>query len=213
MKNLGLLLGTLVGTLILIVAVAVLFSRTAQPKVVANDLLIDKARHATGSAEPKVTITEFSDFQCPACAAVEPLLLQLRQEHSNQVKVVYRQFPLLSIHPYAQVAAQAAEVAAEKNKFWQFHDVLFSNQKTWAELKSEEEVKNAFAEYAQKLEIDKSEFLKRIDSPDIKDRVALDVSQGTQAGVNATPTFYVNGQETSAQQLVQTVQSLLANTK
>jgi protein-disulfide isomerase len=213
MKNVGLLLGTLIGTLVVIVGVAVVFSRTAEPKVVTDTLLTEKARHATGSAQPKVTVVEFSDFQCPACYSVEPLVQQLRKDYPDQVKVAYRQFPLVSVHQYAQLAAQAAEVAAEHNKFWEYHDQLFANQKTWSELKSADEVKNAFAEYAGKLEIDKSEFLKRIDSPEIKDRVTVDVSDGTQAGVNATPTFYVNGHETPAQQLVQVVQSYLANTK
>ncbi len=87
-----------------------------------------------GAANAKVTIVEFSDFQCPFCERAFPTINQIMSEYKGKVKLVYKHFPLTSIHPYAQPAALAAECAREQNKFWDFHDLLFQNQNTWVNL-------------------------------------------------------------------------------
>jgi protein-disulfide isomerase len=208
MKNVPLLIGTILGTLLLVVGVSFLFSQSSQPKVIDSAMLVSNARHIKGPENAKVTLVEFSDFQCPACLATEPLVQQITSAFPNDVRLVYRQFPLVNVHKNAQISAQAAEAAATFGKFWEFHDLLFTNQKEWEELDKQAAV-DKFAEYAAKLEIDKTEFLKRIESQEVKDKVTLDVSDGGKIGVDGTPTFYVNGQKTLAPQLFSTVESLI----
>ncbi len=85
-----------------------------------------------GGEDAYVTIIEYSDFQCPACASVAPMLQQLAAAYPNDVRLVYRHFPLVSIHPNAQKAAEAAEAAGAQGKFWEYHDTLFANQADFA---------------------------------------------------------------------------------
>lgn len=210
MKNLPLLIGTLVGTVLLVVGVVWFLSRSTTPQAVDPASLVPENAHRKGKADAKVTIVEFSDFQCPACRAVQPLVKSVADKYPDQVSVVYRHFPL-TIHPYAPLAAQAAEVAGEQNKFWEYHDILFERQPEWSELKSTEEVKQKFADYAQELGIDKASFLERIDTDYIKQLVTRDVTAGGSLRIQSTPTLYVNGQPTAAPQLLSTVESRINN--
>jgi len=212
MKNLPLLIGTLVITVVLVVALSLFFSNSnqTQSKPVDPTLLINKTQDVKGPENAKVTVVEFGDFQCPACGATEPLVRQVLQKYPNQVRFVFRNFPLTEIHQNAQQAALTAQAAGAMGKFWEMHDYLYDHQDEWAEL-SGDAVKAKFTEYLTKLQIDKTEFGKRIDSQAVHDQVTEDIADGTKAGVDATPTFYVNGQKTAAPQLLATVESLLAS--
>lgn len=213
MKNLPLLIGTIVGTLILIIGVALLSSRpsTTSTGEVDQALLTDGARYAKGAENAEVTIVEFSDLQCPACRSAQPLLNQVMTQYGDKVRIVYRHFPLVTIHRYAQVAGEASEVAGNAGKFWEFHDVLFANQDEWSNLGSQDEVVAKFGEYFDQLEIDKTDLAQKIESSDIEQRVNQDSALAQSIGVNSTPTFYVNGRQTAAPQLLSTVESLLTN--
>jgi protein-disulfide isomerase len=211
MKNLPLLIGTIVGTLLLVVGVAVIFSHSAKPKTVEADTLMKNARLTTGAKTPKVTIVEFSDLQCPGCAGYQPILKQLLAKYPNDVQLVYRHFPLNQIHPYAQTAAEFAETANTFGKFWEIHDLMFQDQTVWSQLNNKSEVEAKFYEYITKLEIDKNEFDKRIKTQEVLDNVQKDISDGNKLGVNSTPFFFVNNQVIPAPQLVETVESLLAS--
>ena len=211
MKNIPLLLITIVGTLALIVAVAALFSRSTSQAMNADPATVQgEARNVKGAAQAPIVITEFSDFQCPACKATQPLLAQMVTQYPDQVKIIYRHYPLTTIHLNAQLAAQAAEAAADQGKFWEMHDLLFANQETWAVLKSEEEVQAQFEQYAEQLGIDKQKFHETIGSQAIKDRVARDITDGNILKVSATPTLYLNGRKVPApQQLPSLIESEL----
>lgn len=239
MKNLPLLLGTIIGTVVLIVAVALLSSSGTQTtadgqQVVDQTLAMGDARYAyttevtpeatqsgqtatdSGSTQENqelVTIVEFSDFQCPACKASLPAVEQVKARYPGKVQIVYRHFPLDSIHPNARLAAIAAEAAAslDATKFWPMHDQLFAQQQVWSDITDRGELKDAFATYAVELGLDRTQFLERMEDNSIAERVNQDVSAGTQLGVNATPTFYVNGVKTSAPQLLAAVESILSN--
>jgi protein-disulfide isomerase len=213
MKNLPLLLGTIIGTLLLVVGVAVIFSNSAKPKTVSHDDLTQNARFSTGAKSPKVTIVEFADLQCPGCAGYNPILQQLLAKYPNDVQLIYRQFPLTQIHQYAQLAAQFAETAGsfDNDKFWKIHDMMFADQQQWSELKDKSAVEAKFYEYVAKLQIDKNEFQKRMESQEILDKVQKDISDGNKLGVNSTPFFFVNDKVIPAPQLVETVDSLLAS--
>jgi protein-disulfide isomerase len=211
MKNIPLLVGTIVGTIILIVGVAYFFSGpvapTTESTVVDQAQLMDGATYTFGPEEAQVTVVEFSDFQCPACRASEPLVQQLKNNYGDSVKFVYRHFPLDSIHPNARLAAQASEVAGDNGKFWEYHDVLFAKQDEWADIADKQELLNVFGDYAAQLQIDKETFLEKIETQEVVARVAKDSDLGSVLQVNSTPTFFVNGQQTTAPQLISAVES------
>lgn len=211
MKNMPLLFATVLGTLLLIVGIAVMFSQPkaadVNPDVLTKDVVLVK-----GPEQAKVTVAVFSDFQCPACKAAEPLLQQVGTTYPDKVKMVFHHFPLTAIHHYAMLAAQAAQVAQEQGKFWEFHDKLFETQETWSALKTEAEVLEKFTEFAVELGIDKQVFQERIQTDQVKQYIANDIALGNSLSVNATPTIYINGQKVNnaaLPQLMSTVESLL----
>ncbi len=212
MKNVPLLLATIIGSVALIIGVAVVFSQNSavSTQVVDQAMLEEGASHIRGAETATVTIVEFSDFQCPACAVVEPLVTQIAAQYPTQVRVVYRHFPLTGLHPYAQTVAQGSEVAAQYDKFWEFHDIVFERQAEWSELSSIGEVRTRLSEYAQEIGIDKNAFLSTIDAEDVKQKVLFDVTLGGELGINSTPTFYVNGQKTApGQDLIDKINQLV----
>ena len=153
---------------------------------------------ALGKDNAPVTIIEFSDFQCPFCQ-------RFRQETFDQIKTnyidtgkvrfVYRDFPLDSIHPLAQKAAEAAECADDQGKFWEYHDLLFEKQQEWA---SADESK--FKDYVKDLSLDTDKFNKCLDDNKYADEVKKDFQDGAQAGVQGTPSFFINGKQLSGAQ-------------
>jgi protein-disulfide isomerase len=96
-------------------------SATLTPPVSAPD-------HAQGAAEAPLTLVEFGDYQCPYCGAAYPVVKQLQKALGKQLRFVFRNFPLTQAHPYALVAAEAAEAAALQGKFWEMHDLIYENQ-------------------------------------------------------------------------------------
>ncbi|PIR58769.1 MAG: hypothetical protein COU69_03855 [Candidatus Pacebacteria bacterium CG10_big_fil_rev_8_21_14_0_10_56_10] len=225
MKNTPLLIGTILATVVLAVVVALTFSNstdqngqpadgghgapTGPQAQVSPDTLIADARHSKGAPvdQAVVTIVEFSDFQCPFCRDAYQALNQLVNDNPDQVRLVYRHFPLRTIHPFAQLAAQASEAAAQQGKFWQYHDALFEQQDDWSRLGSLGDAREFFADLAVELEIDKDDFLERIDSDQVTEAITTDLDLVNQLGVNSTPTLYVNGQRTALQQLPDVVAS------
>lgn len=136
--------------------------------------------------DTKVTLIEYSDFQCPACGAYYPMVKQLGQEFKN-ISIVYRHFPLPQ-HANARPAAQAAEAAGQQGKFWEMHNLLFDNQPTWARSTSVEEI---FTAYAQTLGLDIEKFQTDFNSSKTKTKIETDYQSGTNA-INGTPTFFLN---------------------
>ncbi|MCB9813309.1 MAG: thioredoxin domain-containing protein [Pseudomonadales bacterium] len=251
MKNIPLLIATIVGTLLLIVVVAFMFSGSSNSAqdgqvVVDSALVIGDARNSIIFSDPQdleisselnvqdsnnnlaqmasesselipdsevVTIVEFSDFQCPACKNAAPVAMSIIDAFPGKVRLIFRYFPLDSIHPNARKAAIAAEAVSSINrdKFWGMHDLLFENQETWSGITDRDELTDTFVTYAEKLDIDRTQFLERIEDNSVIEMVTNDSNVGNQLGVNSTPTFYVNGIKVSAPQLYTTVESLLVS--
>lgn len=222
MKNLPLLVGTIIGSLVLVIGIAFFFSggsgapQQVTPETFAEvepepeETILADARNVKGNEEAPITIVEFSDFQCPACKAVEPLVAQIALQYPEDVKIVYRHFPLNSIHPYAQLAAYASEAAADEGMFWEYHDKLFEQQTVWAQMRSASEVEDAFVMYAEELGIDTGSFREKIASQQIKDRVLQDVADANTLSLSGTPTLFVNNRRVPAPgQLPAIVQSLV----
>ncbi len=216
MKNLPLLIGTVLGTIVLIFGVAFFFAdpsaSTSNTDALTTEQQASLASGATkqlGSETAPITIVEFSDFECPACGNVEPLVQQLLKDKGDSIRFVYRHYPLQNIHPNALLAAQASEAALSFGKFWEFHHLLFTNQNEWAQITKKEELLAQFATYAENLKLDKRAFLERIETQTTLEAVKKDQELGNSVRVEATPTFFVNGRKTAAPQLSATVESLL----
>jgi protein-disulfide isomerase len=141
---------------------------------------------ALGPEDAPVTIVEFSDYQCPACTLWhEQIYSQLMAEYQGKVRFVYRDFPLTQIHPGAQPAAEAANCAGDQEKYWEYHDALFSGQYDLS--------RDGFLNIASDLGLNTTTFASCIDSGKYANEVQTDLQDGINIGVNATPTFYING--------------------
>lgn len=148
-----------------------------------------------GDKDAKVTIVEFSDFQCPFCKQLfEDALPQIKKEYidTGKAKLAYRHYPLTSIHPNAQKAAEASECANDQDKFWEYHDQLFTNQADWETLPSDGAL-NKFAEYAGAIGINGEELRECVTSGKMAENVKKDIDAGTAVGVDGTPASFVNG--------------------
>ncbi|MEX0649455.1 MAG: thioredoxin domain-containing protein [Candidatus Andersenbacteria bacterium] len=143
---------------------------------------------ATGAENPQVTFVEFGDFECPSCAAFHPVLSQLKEQYKEQpVRFIYRQFPIRSAHPQAQLAAEASLAAHAQGKFWEYHDLLFSNQRALA--------RENLERYAEQLELNMDEFRKALDDGTYKDAIEQDLEDGRIVGVPGTPSLFINDSE------------------
>ncbi|TSC90129.1 MAG: protein-disulfide isomerase [Microgenomates group bacterium Gr01-1014_5] len=145
-----------------------------------------------GNREAKVVLVEYSDFQCPACAAYYSVLKQVAADFKSDVAFVYRHFPLRQIHQNSELAARAAEAAGKQGKFWEMHDLLFENQKEWS---SEKKAEEFFKRYAESLSLNTVQFETDINSSEIRVKVNNDYQSGVGFRVNATPTFFLNGEK------------------
>ena len=145
---------------------------------------LDKAP-IMGKRDAPVTLVEFSDFQCPFCKASVPTLKQVAQKYGDKVQIVYKQFPIQSIHPFAPKAAEASLCAAEQSNFWEFHDALFADQKKL----SVSDLKQT----ARGLGLDGKKFDSCLDSGRYVEQVQNDQKEGKRAGVTGTPAIFVNG--------------------
>jgi protein-disulfide isomerase len=145
---------------------------------------VHEGDRGTGNKNAHIILVEFGDYQCPHCGHAYPLLKRLVREMGDQLYFVFRNFPLQETHPAAMMAAQAAEAAAQQNKFWEMHDLIFEHQKN---LQGE-----SFLHFAEKLSLDMNQFAKDWKSEEILEKVEADFESGVRSGVNGTPTFFVN---------------------
>lgn len=155
---------------------------------------------AFGSEDAPVTIVEFSDFECPYCARVLPTIRQIKSRFGDEVKFVFRQYPL-DIHSNARKAAEASLCARDQGKFWEMHDLLFAEQKQLAvaQLKSK----------AGRLGMDQDSFDECLDSGRYAADVATDIREGSTAGVSGTPAMFVNGRLVSGAVPFETIKEVI----
>ncbi|MBX4204896.1 MAG: DsbA family protein [Candidatus Doudnabacteria bacterium] len=143
-----------------------------------------------GNREAPVQIIEYADFQCPSCQAVDPLLKQLVSEYQGKIALVYRNYPLKTIHSTAMIAAAAAEAAGKQGKFWEMHDLLYTNQSQWADKPNAAEI---YAGFAQSLGMDVEQFKKDLLSPAIQAQISSNYDTAIGLTLDHTPTFALNG--------------------
>ena len=143
-----------------------------------------------GSDSAKVKLTEFSDFECPACAAVEPFLAKFKSGDPD-IQFIYRHFPLPQ-HKFARQAATVAEVAGEEGKFWEMHDKIFETQSQWSKLS---DATDFFMALVKELGVDENKVKQALEKDVYKSKINEDLSEGRGLGVNSTPTFFLNGRK------------------
>jgi len=141
--------------------------------------------HILGPEDAPVTLVEYGDLECPYCRQVNPVIRELRRRMGGRLRYVFRQFPIGSSHPHAQMAAEAAESAGAQGKFWEMHDYLLEHQGALDEAH--------LIEYAEELELDVGRFENDLKEHTYADKVREDFKSGVRSGVNGTPTFFING--------------------
>jgi protein-disulfide isomerase len=152
---------------------------------------------ATGYTRPNVKVSspvvleEYGDYQCPPCGILFPVLKQIEHEYGDQVRVVFRHYPLTKIHKHAMMAAQAAEAARNQGKFSQMHDRLYGTQNGWKDLA---DARPTFIGYARELGLNIEQFTRDMDSAAVAQRIASDMQRGSGVGVTGTPTVFIEGQ-------------------
>jgi protein-disulfide isomerase len=156
---------------------------------------------ARGPAGAPVTLVEFSDFQCPYCSQLRPVLDQVIERYGDQVRLVYRQYPVASLHPQAQKAAEASLCAHEQGRFWEMHDAMFADQGALAV----EELK----ETARTLGLDAPAFAECLDAGRQEAGVLADLEAGREAGVRGTPALFINGRMGTGLQRLETLSRII----
>jgi protein-disulfide isomerase len=142
--------------------------------------------HIRGPRAAPVTLVEYGDYECPYCGQAYYVLKELEQRAGNRVRVVFRNFPLTTIHPHAERAAEAAEAAGTQGKFWEMHDCLFENQQS---LEDED-----LLECGVLASLDIHRIARDIREGRYLNRIREDFLGGVRSGVNGTPTFFINGE-------------------
>jgi protein-disulfide isomerase len=158
-----------------------------RPKVLEDAVKIPVAgAPVKGPEDAKITLVEFSDFECPYCSAAAPKVDAILAAYPKDVKLIYKQFPL-SMHPHAEMAAEASLAAREQGKFWEMYEALFKNYRQLSQAK--------ISEIAKSLGLDMSKFEAEVSSGKYKSEVKKDITDGEEANVYGTPAFYINGKQ------------------
>jgi protein-disulfide isomerase len=146
---------------------------------------------AKGPADAPIVLVEYSDYECPYCARAQPSVRQVLQTYGDRIRHVYRDFPL-AMHDDAHLAAQAGQCAGEQGRFWEYHDLLFTNSRALrpADLQR----------YAESIDLDPDLFAECLDSGRHAHGVDADLESGQQHGVSGTPAFFINGRLLSGAQ-------------
>lgn len=141
--------------------------------------------HIQGPVRAPLTLLEYGDFECPFCGRAHHVVKAVQQALGDDLRFVFRHFPLANMHPHAEHAAEAAEAAGAQGRFWEMHDILFENQDALED--------DDLALYADTLSLDSHRLLKEVETGAYIKRVREDFQSGIRSGVNGTPTFFING--------------------
>lgn len=163
-------------------------SPTSQNGDVPINFTLDGA--IKGPENAPITLVEFGDYQCPACGAYHPIVNEVLQKYPSDVKLLFKHFPISSIHPFALDAALAAEAAGQQGKYYEMHNLLYERQDEWTK-----DPKAKFEEYAKEIGLDIDKFNEDIDRSDLKQKIDGQRVEGIDAGVNSTPSFFINGKK------------------
>ena|SRR5947207_148309 len=163
--------------------------------------------HVQGNRDAPIELVEYGDYECPFCARAYWSVKAVQEALGDDLRFVFRNFPLAQVHPHAIPAAQAAEAAGLQDRFWEMHDILFEHQDMLGET-------NLFR-FAEALGLDMQRFARDFASPEVAATIRADFLSGARSGVNGTPTFFVNGERYNgswaSQDFVAALSSLASN--
>lgn len=148
--------------------------------------------HTEGSTATGVVLIEYGDYQCPACGQYYPIVKQVAETYKDKITFQFRNFPLIQIHQHALEGARAAEAAANQNKFWEMHDLLYDNQQTWSVASNP---LTFFLAYAKQLGLNLDTFQKDFASSATNDKITADINEAQKLGATGTPTFVLDGKK------------------
>lgn len=147
--------------------------------------------HERGGANARATLEEYGDYQCPPCGGLFHELKTLEKEYGDEMRFVFRHFPLQG-HKHAVTAARAAEAAGRQGRFWEMHDMIYQNQMSWSPAP---DARPVFLQYARDLNLDIDRFTRDMDSAEVANRVTADYDRGVALGVTGTPAIFINGRQ------------------
>lgn len=182
-----------IGILAIIITAVIQLSGNTENIIENTEVLkITSQDRTKGPNNAEVTIVEYSDFQCPFCKNTSEYLNKLHDEYPNDVRIVYRYFPLESIHPHAYAAALATEAAHVQGKFWEMHDLIFVNEGVWSGLNNPN---GQFQEYAAELGLDTDKFKADLLNKTGSDKIEDDISSAKELNLRGTPSIFINGEQ------------------
>jgi protein-disulfide isomerase len=167
-------------------------SATAETNAAPLNVDLKGNGHFRGPEDAQLTLVEFGDYQCPYCASFHPFVKEILNRYPKQVRLEFRHFPLITVHPNSLAASKAAEAAGEQGHYWEMHDALFEYQNEWA---SKPDPKPVFAAIANRIGINGTILVQTMESPRLQERILKDVEQGDKGAVQAVPTFFIKGQQ------------------
>ena len=190
---------------VLILGGLIVWTRMANPPIdlagVENNSVIAASEqngnigdHVTGKTDSNIRLVEFGDFQCPSCGGAAPNVITLMDEYGDRVALVFRNFPLTTIHPNARAASATAEAAGLQGKYWEMHDLLYERQGDWSNQDATKRTET-FNQYAEEVGLDIEKFKTDVASANVGKKISFDQALGKREGVSATPAFYLNGEK------------------
>lgn len=188
-QEIKLLLGIIFATLLILGGAVFLLSKSPQDlEKEKQNALVRGSQTSSATSSAQVSLIEFADFQCPACAAAHSIIRSIKEEYKDRITFSYRHFPLPQ-HKNALIGAEAAEAAGEQGKFWEMHDILFIKQEEWSESSS---ALDLYKGYAKEIGLDVTKFTESIQSGKHREKINQDKKDGETLGVNSTPTFFID---------------------
>ena len=149
-------------------------------------LPVGERDHSAGPSKAPIVLVEYGDYQCPYCGAAYPIVKRIQQALGDRLLFVFRNFPLTNSHPQAEWAAETAEAASAQGKFWEMHDFLYENQRSFGD-------PALFSSFETRLGLDVTRVGREVTDRAYAARIEEDFSSGVRSGVNGTPTFFING--------------------
>lgn len=160
-----------------------------------------------GQEEGVLTLTEYGDFQCPACGGFYPIVKEVKEQFKDQIRFEFKHFPLVQIHPNAMPAHRAAQAAANQGKFWEMHDMLYEQQQSWTDSSNPASV---FEQYARDIGLDMDQYLSEVNTSEVLGVINADIDAGKSLGANSTPTFTIDGEVVEDLSPISTVEGFSA---
>ena len=148
---------------------------------------VNSADHSQRNGDVVIELVEYGDYECPHCGRAYPIIKRIQKKLGNQLKFVFRNFPLSEIHHHAVNAAVATEAAAQQDKFWEMHDIIYEHQNRLED--------SDLISYAQHIGLDVEKFEADFDKQETQQKVDDDFESGVRSGVNGTPSFFINGEK------------------